>query len=904
MRREIAVQHQRKVRAIFAIGLFAIALSAVHAQDLTFQQSVADRHELLLLPHRDTSFTIRHEIGDLLVKVTSDDQVRTYRVRLDDSDYVAYADLNAVEKHLIFDPTQRRFRTLTSSVIVEPRREHRLEDLVALEEVAWFRAYPALGISILRLSRDTNPTTFVKRLRLDPRVVDATVTFEDQFRRFPGRISQSDLPIPHNQRGPQGKDELTPSLFISSTLDFTLADPTFNVSLYNLGAARTGILTLRSELLTIVPDETTESPDDTTISSHETQDARVLPLDGKGSPFQTSVTFASRSLEAGTTYFVIFNLYDGAVPSFNADIVAQRSTGFTLDHLKRIQHTCNESGQVLLGSGTDPLQAHQWHLANSGQSAFAAQGGVVDEDMRMTETLSSGPTGVGVKIAVVDTGLELCHPDLSANVEPGASYNFNATHVESTVSIPWLFRQDSSDPFNFDPTHGHGSAVGGLISSTAENRVGGRGVAPGAMLRGYNMLNASDSLHAYIASLGASDFQPISTDVDIFNMSFGGLGARPTNLVVMQEQILLNGIRKLRRGNGVLYVKSAGNSFFDCNSLTRDLNEDIGCMSSIADAIHSLPYVIVVGAHNADGVKSSYSSAGADIWVSAPGGEFGTDTPALITVDPMGPERGFTVLNKAFGESNALQDDDTLNPHGDYTSVMNGTSAAAPNTSGAIAILLEENPAFTWRDVKHILANSARRLDSDIESVELTIDSSSRTVRLPWTENAAGYAFHNWYGFGAVAVDDALAFAAEYKPNSLGDFRESGWFELNQTAFIPDNDVTGVSQTQSIEGLAADANIEAVVVEMDLQHAFPNDLGIHLVSPAGTRSVISQVYNETLAVQGIGTFTWRVLTNAFYGENPQGDWRLELFDADTGDVGHLLAWRLRIYYGRHTQDSQ
>ena len=144
-----------------------------------------------------------------------------------------------------------------------------------------------------------------------------------------------------------------------------------------------------------------------------------------------------------------------------------------------------------------------------------------------------------------------------------------------------------------------------------------------------------------------------------------------------------------------------------------------------------------------------------------------------------------------------------------------------------------------------------------------------------------------------------MGFAAEHEPDSLGEFYESAWFEFSETIDIPDNDIAGVSQTLNVQGLIADANIEAVVVEIDWQHDFPNDLGVHLISPEGTRSVVSQVFDETLAVREMETFTWRVLSNAFYGENPAGEWQLEVFDADADDVGQLFTWRLRIYYGEH-----
>ena len=172
-------------------------------------------------------------------------------------------------------------------------------------------------------------------------------------------------------------------------------------------------------------------------------------------------------------------------------------------------------------------------------------------------------------------------------------------------------------------------------------------------------------------------------------------------------------------------------------------------------------------------------------------------------------------------------------------------------------------------------------------------------MRLGWTENAAGYAYHDWYGFGALDLDAALTLARQYTPGALGAFQQSGWFESAGPIAIPDNDGMGAAQRLRVSGLADDANIEAVALQIDTRHPFPNDLGIHLVSPQGTRSVVNQVFNETLAVEDMDTLRWQLLSNAFYGENPNGDWQIEVFDAAAGDTGRLHAWRLRFYYGNH-----
>ena len=201
------------------------------------------------------------------------------------------------------------------------------------------------------------------------------------------------------------------------------------------------------------------------------------------------MAFSGEELEAGRTYYVKLEVVDGIFPPDDADVLARRFTGFTLDSLKRVQHVCVEPGRGSVAGVPDPLLAQQWHLNNTGQSGYADGRGVAGEDLRMQGVLRDGPTGEAVKVAVVDAGLEICHPDLQASVEAGASFNFNALLTQFSSASLWAYRVESTDPFNFDPTDGHGTAVAGLIAAQADNGVGGRGVAPGVQLRGYNMLN-------------------------------------------------------------------------------------------------------------------------------------------------------------------------------------------------------------------------------------------------------------------------------------------------------------------------------------------------------------------------------------------------------------------------------
>ncbi len=558
---------------------------------------------------------------------------------------------------------------------------------------------------------------------------------------------------------------------------------------------------------------------------------------------------------------------------------------FATDAQGKVVTQCGGAAQTVDGVGPDPLFAEQWHLQNTGQRAFSRNPGVPGADLRMTEAIANGWNGAGVKLAVVDSGLEICHPDLMANVEDGKSYNFG-WEQSAGASL--------ADPFNVNIHGDHGTGVAGVAAAAANNGLGGRGVAPEVRIRGFNPATAPafDLGPALLRSLGASDSQPDSASADIFNMSFGS--DSPTNSDEDFERLMKMGTSELRSGRGALYVKAAGNEFSFCGA-PHPLNAEIGCFASNADPDQNLPYLVNVGAFNAADMKSSYSSAGANLWVVAPGGEDGAEHPAMITADQQGSEAGFNSADDPLGDNPAL------NPNGDYMANFGGTSSAAPATAGAIAAMLGVNPGLTWRDVKHILATTARRIDPGRAEVRAAFKGQPYVAQHAWQENAAGYHYHNWYGFGAIALDDAVALAADYTPDGLGAFEESRWFPPDsgdQPLPIPDEEGGGVTDTLIVSELPDWANIEAVTLEISVDHSYGADLGVTITSPGGTESIVNPPFNVLL--NGFpGLFQWRLLSNAFYGENPNGEWKINVVDLAPDDTGSLTSWRLRFHYGDH-----
>lgn len=518
-------------------------------------------------------------------------------------------------------------------------------------------------------------------------------------------------------------------------------------------------------------------------------------------------------------------------------------------------------------SAPDPMSAQAWHLKNTGQKTFAKSGGTTGMDLNIGNTTM---TGAGVLVAVSDNGVEKDHPDLSPNFSLPFSKNY-------ALSSPWY-----GDPAPDDSAHG--TAVSGIIAAAKNNGMGSYGVATNATIAGLKYIGPAYSLSKQVDQANGN--------YDIFSYSYGGYSCyfdySPSSYIAQLEY----GVKNLRGGKGAIYVKAAGNEFVsynsDCDSTLEDDEDSYYFGNASLEEVHSYPWTIVTAAVNAFGVSSSYSTPGSSLWISAPGGEYGVNYPAILTTDLMSCDRGYA---KSSSTRNDFENGGQGNTSCDYTSVMNGTSAATPMVSGVVALILQANPNLSWRDVKHILARSARKNDANrgITNHPAGYNLTGHTYQLGWITNAAGYNFHNWYGFGMVDVTAAVAMALNYNVNlgTFKNFMSSSSNNLNLS--IPDNSATGVTHTINF---SQPITIEAVQISLNVTHPWIGDLGVELTSPSGTKSILMNI-NSGVGVENIVDEV--LLSNAFYGESGVGSWRLKIIDGQGQDTGKLNKWSVRIF---------
>ncbi|MDP1921307.1 MAG: S8 family serine peptidase [Myxococcales bacterium] len=486
--------------------------------------------------------------------------------------------------------------------------------------------------------------------------------------------------------------------------------------------------------------------------------------------------------------------------------------------------TCGASSKTVTVSVaavvTDPFFSAQWHLVNTGQA-----GGTRGQDLSV-ETVWSEFRGEGVRVSVVDDGVDLQHEDLQANASVADSHDYLGN---ATVDLAE-----------------HGTAVAGLVAARDLNGVGGRGVAPRVSLVSYNFLQDSTSANELDAMVRGLATNTISSN------SWGDADDGTGQLTTSDALWLMGveqGTRDGRAGKGLVYVFPSGNGAND--RFPDDSNFDGQANSR---------YVLAIGGVGDDGKRAGYSEPGANVLAVAPSGDRATHY--LTTTDITGAP-GYNSGRTAGEPSNA-----------NYTQTFDGTSASTPVAAGVVALVLQANPSLTWRDVRRVLALSARRTD---------------TRHPDWTMNGAGHAVNHDYGFGVL---DAAAATRVAKTYDAGVPEVSFTSPLMQVgAMIPDVSPTGVSSPITVTGSGV-RQVDFVEVTVTITHTNTGDLDVRLVHTGGVSSRLHPNHSCS-PCSAIDAFTFSSVRHL--DEPGDGTWTLEVRDAAAQDVGRLVSWKLALY---------
>jgi len=331
---------------------------------------------------------------------------------------------------------------------------------------------------------------------------------------------------------------------------------------------------------------------------------------------------------------------------------------------------------------SDPMFVDNWGHNNTAQLPDLDWGGSYEHDLPNTvgtvgfdaNTPGAWDSGYGtssVVIAILDSGVEVGHPDL----RQVTGYDFG---------------DNDTNPDDNSGNAGHGTACAG-VAAAINNGVGAVGAAGGCSIMPCKVADSAGSM--YFSAIQDAIYWSADNGADIISMSLGAaISSDSATDAALQ------------------YAYNAG-----CTILAATGNENMSTISY--PAINQ--YVIAVGAASpcGDRKRSSSSSGEVNPGVSTDpngytcdgerwwGSNYGTTTADLRTsVDILGP----TILPTTDIMGSAGYDT------GDYSGFFNGTSCATPFVAGVAALVKSQNPGYTPAQIRDALVSTAQ----DVVNVE------------------------------------------------------------------------------------------------------------------------------------------------------------------------------------------
>ncbi|SMN15404.1 Protease precursor [uncultured Candidatus Thioglobus sp.] len=272
-------------------------------------------------------------------------------------------------------------------------------------------------------------------------------------------------------------------------------------------------------------------------------------------------------------------------------------------------------------------------------------------NIKASDIYSDGYSGSGVTVAVIDTGVDVDHPDLAANIASGG--------------YDYVDNDADANPNGQGASMSHGTHVAGIIAGV-KNDIGMHGVAYSAKILALRAGNSAGSL--FSGAIESSIDQAISQGVKVINASFGSSGMGGST----KDKWLL------AHNNDIVSVYAAGNSSLSDPSYGAKLPVDSG-YEALAGTL-----IAVVATDDSNTIANYSNQCGvAKNWcMAAPG------SGIYSTVD-------------------TTDDNDT---DGDGYATFNGASMATPHVSGAVAVLRSKWPSKTAAETVTILYDTATDL--------------------------------------------------------------------------------------------------------------------------------------------------------------------------------------------------
>ncbi len=228
----------------------------------------------------------------------------------------------------------------------------------------------------------------------------------------------------------------------------------------------------------------------------------------------------TRSLfDSKFTYILFFSLSAFLLSACGGSEVPSQENKISIESNQSSSERITQSYEV-----SDPLYDRQWYLHE--------QSGI------NVSTAWKEYLGEGISIAVVDSGIEALHPDLTENIDLTHSFRYSDESSDPTPT-----KEEFSNPFVDAP---HGTAVAGIIAAT-QNDIGISGVAPKANLIGLNVFSRPDD--------SAFEDAMQYPNIDISSNSWGA----DLSFGLDDDHVVLDAIVSKMLTDPIIYTFAAGN---------------------------------------------------------------------------------------------------------------------------------------------------------------------------------------------------------------------------------------------------------------------------------------------------------------------------------------------------------
>lgn len=300
-----------------------------------------------------------------------------------------------------------------------------------------------------------------------------------------------------------------------------------------------------------------------------------------------------------------------------------------------------------VSTSNDTLEKYQWSLSNNGQ-----RWGTSGMDLKAVSAWTKVPPTSTIKIAIIDEGVDLTHPDLQAKLVAG--YDATATVQPGTSGGP-------------EGNDAHGTNCAGIAAAVTNNSLGVAGVANNCKIMPVRI--GKDDIWTTDAWLADGITWAATHGADVLSNSWGG-GTASTAVTNAITSAKTTG----RGGKGCVIAFSSGN--------------DNGPVSYPA----TLGNVLAVGAISPTGERKSPNSSDGEFWW---GGNYGNE----LDISAPGVLVYSTDIHGAAGYTT-----------GDYFPTFNGTSSACPHVAGVAGLVLSRNANLTAAQVENAIKSSATDL--------------------------------------------------------------------------------------------------------------------------------------------------------------------------------------------------